>query len=211
MIFKIFKFCLEGIRKKISGNHFTRIPNIKQRKNISISVNQDLKEFKNLNSRKEVNNKKLYEQARTQWQIGDWASLTTLDQETISENPSRSKLALLVASGWMQCGDHELAKKYILLAKEWGANKIIITRILTAGVHNNLGHASMIINQENRAYKHYERSIILAMPASDAPKYASIRLGSKHQQRDLNFDQILNLRNLTLSKSNSFDRIREDQ
>lgn len=109
----------------------------------------------------------LLDNARTQWQFGDWDSLVKLERENLQHHPDRAKLALLAAAGHMQTGSTEVARQYIQLAQDWGGSKKLVSQILIAGVHNSLGRAAVINNQEQRAIGHFDASIATAMPQAD--------------------------------------------
>ena len=110
----------------------------------------------------------LLEQANTQWQIGDWHSLTKLQRDTLEHHPDRrAQLALLAAAGWLQMGKDAEAKPFIRLAQEWGASKQHIGQMLIAGVHNSLGRAEASIGRENNSLKHFRESIKTGIDQND--------------------------------------------
>jgi hypothetical protein len=108
----------------------------------------------------------LLECARIQWQFGDWDSLAKIDRDTLQHHPDRAKLALLAAAGRLQRGQDAEAKVYIRLAQDWGVSKKLISQILIAGVHNSIGRAAAIGNQQHRALHHFENAIRIGTPAS---------------------------------------------
>jgi hypothetical protein len=65
----------------------------------------------------------LLEKSRTQWQFGDWESLSGLGRETLQHHPDRAKLALLAATGHLQTDNPTQAKLFIRLAQDWGVSK----------------------------------------------------------------------------------------
>lgn len=118
-------------------------------------------------SRKDVAIKQLYtdnpesllDNARMQWQFGDWESLANLGGNKLQHHPDRAKLALLVATGWQQLNDQKKTHQYIKLARKWGCDKQLIARLLIAGVHNTLGCAAAACRQENRALNHFRSAV----------------------------------------------------
>jgi hypothetical protein len=88
----------------------------------------------------------LLERARTQWQFGDWKSLSALSDEQIRFHPGRSTLRLLRAIGLLQTSPHSDAKLQargeIVEAITSGVSRAQVARSLIAGVHNSLGLAS---------------------------------------------------------------------
>lgn len=109
----------------------------------------------------------LLERARTQWQFGDWQSLAQLNRDILQHHPDRAKLALLAAAGRLQTDKAADAKQFIRLAQDWGISKKLIIQILIAGVHNSLGRAAAIGNQEHRALQHFEKAIVIGHPEAD--------------------------------------------
>jgi hypothetical protein len=121
----------------------------------------------------------LLERARTQWQFGDWESLSNLDRDTLQHHPDRAKLALLAAAGRLQNSNVSEAKQFIRLAQDWGVSKKLVSQILIAGVHNNLGRAAAVAENQTRALKHFESAIIIGTPGSDTCLLAQARIGEQ--------------------------------
>lgn len=123
----------------------------------------------------------LLEKARTQWQFGDWQSLSRIEMDSLKHHPDRDKLALLAAAGHLQAGNPSQARSFIRFALEWGCSKKLVTRILAAGVHNSLGRASAVIGQRPRALKHFEGAILVGTPGSDARLIADARVDHQYK------------------------------
>lgn len=125
----------------------------------------------------------LLERARTQWQFGDWQSLVQINRDTLEHHPERAKLALLAAAGYLQTGRNDSeARQLIRLAQSWGASRKLINQILIAGVHNSLGRAAAISNQQQRASQHFENAITVGMPGSDTKLLTQARSGYQLSQ-----------------------------
>lgn len=112
--------------------------------------------------------KNLLERARTQWQFGDWQSLTQLSRDDLEHHPDRAKLALLAAAGLLQTGNDAEAKRFILLARDCGVGKRLISQILIASVHNTLGRTFIAKGEDKRALNHFEDAIRIVQPGSDS-------------------------------------------
>jgi hypothetical protein len=110
----------------------------------------------------------LLERTRTQWQFGDWQSLSQLSRESLQHHPDRAKLSLLAAAGRLQTGEYSEAKAYIRLAEDWGVSKKLIGQVLIAGVHNSIARAAAITNQQQRALEHFEDALKLVTPGADS-------------------------------------------
>ncbi len=127
----------------------------------------------------------LLERSRTQWQFGDWESLTRLERDTLQHHPDRAKLALLAAAGHLQQGNSQVARNFTRLAQDWGCSKKNIAQILVAGVHNSLGRAAVVIGQQGRALQHFERAIAIGTPGSAARLLTSARVSEQLAQLGL--------------------------
>ncbi|MCG8429716.1 MAG: hypothetical protein MJA29_00880 [Candidatus Omnitrophica bacterium] len=123
----------------------------------------------------------MLERARTQWQFGDWESLSGLERDTLQQHPDRAKLALLAAAGHAQQGSMTEAKQCIRLAKEWGCKSELISRMLIAGVHNSLGRAEAAAGRQAKAFKHFEGAIATGTPGSALR--LSVQARANHQLR----------------------------
>jgi FkbM family methyltransferase len=125
----------------------------------------------------------LLERARTQWQFGEWQSLAQLNRDTLQHHPDRAKLALLAAAGRLQTGQEAEARQLIRLAQDWGISKKLISQILIAGVHNSIGRAAAIGNQQHHALQHFESAIHIGTPGADAKLLTQAR--TAHQLHQL--------------------------
>jgi hypothetical protein len=121
--------------------------------------------------------KDLFERARTQWQFGDWESLSRIERESLYHHPQRASLALLAAAGHQQTGNTESTREFTRLAKEWGASRKMISQVLIAGVYNTLGKASALCGHQQRAIGHFEESFRIARDGGDVRLLTQARAG----------------------------------
>jgi hypothetical protein len=140
--------------------------------NNTVAVNESATEAKEESSHETARevvpyDENLLERSRTQWQFGDWESLTQLERDTLQHHPDRAKLALLAAAGHLQQGDSQEARQFTRLAQDWGCSKKLVSQILISGVHNSLGRAGAIGNQQQRALRHFETAITIGTAGSD--------------------------------------------
>lgn len=124
----------------------------------------------------------LLEKARTQWQFGDWQTLAGLDRDNLQHHPDRAKLALLAAAGQLQMGQEAEAKQYLRLAQDWGCSKKLISQILISGVHNSIGVAAAIGDQQHRATQHFNKAIAIGTPGSDTKLLSQARTAQQFKQ-----------------------------
>lgn len=127
----------------------------------------------------------LLERARTQWQFGDWPSLAAMTREKLEYHPDRAKLALLAAAGHQQQGDHASARRFALLAQDWGCSKRTMAQMLVAGVHNTLARAAVVSGQLPRALNHFHASISVGAPGSDIELVTQARVTNQSKRLKL--------------------------
>lgn len=121
-------------------------------------------------------NENLLEQARTQWQLGEWQSLARLDRNVIQHHPDRARLALLAAAGRLEIGHIAEAKSFLRFAQDWGVSKKLISQILAASLHGTLGRAQVIRGIENKACEHFEAALRITQADVDYPLSAESRV-----------------------------------
>ncbi|MBK1725049.1 FkbM family methyltransferase [Thiocystis violacea] len=109
----------------------------------------------------------MLERVKDQWQFGDWGSLGAVDADSLEHHPDRAKMALLVASAHLQQGEQQTARQFVRLARDWGCDKRLISRVLIAGVYNSLGRADLARGQDQRAIRRFEQAIARVLPHSD--------------------------------------------
>lgn len=131
----------------------------------------------------------LLERSRTQWQFGDWASLTQLARDTLQHHPDRAKLALLAAAGHLQQGNSTEARQFTRLAQDWGCSKKLVSQILISGVYNSLGRAAAVSGQAQRALQHFESAIAIGAAESERRLLARARNWSQLEQIGLNINR----------------------
>jgi hypothetical protein len=127
----------------------------------------------------------LLERSLTQWQFGDWDSLARISLEALRCHPDRAKLALLAAAAHFHDNNAPAVRQFVTSAREWGCSKKLVGQFLVAGVHNTLGRAATARGQEGRAMEHFETSIAIGTPTSDARLLAKARLRHQLEQFDL--------------------------
>lgn len=143
--------------------------------------------------------------ARTQWQFGDWLSLSSVEIESLHQHPDRAKLALLIASGYLQIGKTSQARLFLDLAIKWGIGKKLLSQILISGVHNNLARAAAIAGQDARAIKHFEKAILTGTPGTGKRLLIQARISEQLRQLGIN-ESGLNLAMHYANKGASIDQ-----
>lgn len=118
----------------------------------------------------------LLERSRTQWQFGDWESLTRINHDMLQHHPDRAKIALLAGAGHLQTSNVGAGLKWVRLAQEWGCSRQLVRRILVAGVYNSLGRAAAAAGEAPRAHKHFRDAVAIGMPESEVRLLATSRI-----------------------------------
>jgi cephalosporin hydroxylase len=129
----------------------------------------------------------LLEKSRTQWQFGDWESLSELSREQLQHHPDRAKLALFAAAGRLQIGANNDAHHFIRLARDWGCSPKLISQVLVAGVFNSLGRAATASDKQTKALQYFENAITLGSAGADTKLL--IRARVSEQLGQLGFKQ----------------------
>ena len=128
----------------------------------------------------------LLENARTQWQFGDWERLAALNLDRIQHHPQRAKLALLAAAGHFQCGGLNDAHRYVRLAQDWGCNPRLIAQVLASGTHQSLADAAKHLDQTDRAHQHTVASVKVCGVPGDHQLLARVRLALENLKAQRN-------------------------
>ena len=101
----------------------------------------------------------LLEKVKSLWQFGDWEKLSELSYSFIESQRYRALIALYVAAAHIQLDNLDRGQRFIFYAQAWGFSKRRLAEILISGVHNTLGRAASLVNQADRAQKHYKCSL----------------------------------------------------
>lgn len=123
-------------------------------------------------------NPQLLEQARLQWQFGDWSSLAELDENQIRHHRDAAQIACLVIGARLQLGHRrDEVQALIQLAQDKGVAKQTLARMLIAGAHNTLGRASAIAGRDaNKTLAHLHAALTVGMPQVEARLLARPRI-----------------------------------
>lgn len=81
----------------------------------------------------------LWGQARTQWMLGDWDSLASLELNQLEQVPQRAELAALSACARLQKGNKQGGRRHLAAASRWKCSPVFILRALVASSEANIG------------------------------------------------------------------------
>ncbi len=112
---------------------------------------------------------------KTAWYMGDWEMLANLDDRGLTHHPERHTVALLAASAQQQLGRHDDARRHVRLALDWGCPPRLVAQILVAGVHNTLGRAAALIQDDTKSQTHFHAAVFPGTNESDAFLLSQVR------------------------------------
>lgn len=157
-------------QRAVCKNHHAQIPNV-----ISKNIHaQDI----------EVTRPELVTLGRavTQWQFGDWVSLSKITFNDLENNEDRGKLSILVAVAWLQQGEVAKGKKYIMYSLKNGCHKDTILRLLASGVYQSLGTIDKILGQSDSALEKFKQAVEIASPNTAVDLIANARLNNQYNR-----------------------------
>lgn len=93
----------------------------------------------------------LWGRAKTQWLLGDWESLASLDLTHLEHDPQRAELAALSACAHLQKGDKQSARKSLAAASRWKCSPAFMVRALIASSEACMAHYHRISGREEKA------------------------------------------------------------
>jgi hypothetical protein len=107
------------------------------------------------------------EEARAQWQLGDWTALATLADQDIENCAERARLALLAAAGLAQLGQMQAARRWTQAALGWGCDRELVARVLVGGALNSLATAALVRGDSGSAETYFASAVETVTPHAD--------------------------------------------
>jgi FkbM family methyltransferase len=93
----------------------------------------------------------LWGRARTQWMLGDWDSLASLELGHLEQAPHRAELAALSACAQLQKGDKQSARKSLAAASRWNCAPAFMVRALVAGSEASMARYHEICGRDEKS------------------------------------------------------------
>ena len=93
----------------------------------------------------------LWGRARTQWMLGDWDSLASLELSHLEQAPHRAELAALSACAQLQKGDKQSARKSLAAASRWNCTPAFMVRALVAGSEASMARYHEICGRDEKS------------------------------------------------------------
>lgn len=103
----------------------------------------------------------LLDDARLQWQLGDWKALASMSLDTVTHHPQRATIAMLCGAAHQQLDNLDQARELMNKARQWGASKAQVVQVLAAGVHNVLGRVAALNGLDDQSLGHFRSAIAL--------------------------------------------------
>lgn len=107
-------------------------------------------------------------QAKSKWMFGQWQELAGISIQDYVQHPEREKIALLIAAAHQQLDQLEESKKLILLARTWGCDNSLISKVLISGINNSLGKVKALNNDNESAKAYFDNAVTLLLGKSEA-------------------------------------------
>ncbi|MGM8227449.1 class I SAM-dependent methyltransferase [Cellvibrio sp. ARAG 10.3] len=114
---------------------------------------------------------------RFYWQLGEWAAIEALSEQSIETMGARAECALYIAAACFQLGQLEKGRMFRTLASQWGATNQDIGRVLISGVYNNLATVSVLAEGQvsSTAMQHFVTSAEIALPSMAVTSVVKVR------------------------------------
>lgn len=128
----------------------------------------------------------LLDNAKTQWQLGEWEALASIDLKTIEAHPERVSLAMLCGAAHQQLNQLNKSKELMNLARNWGASKSQVVQVMAAGIHNVLGGVTALNNLDERTLKHYQQALVFSGNANVPHRLVQARISVELKDRMAN-------------------------
>lgn len=93
----------------------------------------------------------LWAKVHTQWMLGDWNSIASLDLRLIEHDPRRAELATLAACACWQSGDKQAARKLLAAASRWHCAPAFMVRALVASSEACLARYHQAAGRDEKA------------------------------------------------------------
>ncbi len=93
----------------------------------------------------------LWGRARTQWMLGDWDSLASLELSHLEQAPHRAELAALAACAQLQKGDKQSARKSLAAVSRWNCTPAFMVRVLVAGSEASMARYHEICGRDEKS------------------------------------------------------------
>lgn len=129
--------------------------------------------------------KQLMTSAMLQWQVGEWQKLSQIAYDDLHTDNERTRIALMVATAWLQLGERSKAKEALIWAQEFGATKEQIAEQMISSVYNTLGRARTINKDAEKAYEHFKDALMYGAAETEQSLALQLRVNEQCSQLGL--------------------------
>jgi len=126
----------------------------------------------------------LFKQIRLQCgrDLQDEGILVQINRKTLQRHSDRAKLALLVDAGQLQTNTTTVARGFIRLTQDSGCSEKLVSQIIIAGVHNSLGRAFEVTDQQSPTFKNLESTTAVGAPGRDGQLFVQTQVNQQFAQ-----------------------------
>lgn len=110
-----------------------------------------------------------------QFQVGEWTKLANINLDNFSKLSEKQQATIYKVIGLIQIGNFEDARFELDLLLQSDISKSFILSQMLSSVYNNLGKARAVLNEDEKAYKHFSSSISIGFPKADQQLATALR------------------------------------
>lgn len=92
------------------------------------------------------------------WKVGDWNSLVSIDLEAMTCHPERATLAMMIAGAYIELGNLSATSRFACLARQWGCDRLLMSKILLAGISKTFGRLELILGQDEKGISRFNQA-----------------------------------------------------
>ena len=118
----------------------------------------------------------LLRDAQDAWRRADCDALAALGKRSLARSPDRAELAVMIAAGLAQQGEHTGARKMAIKAKDWGCPPRQMAEVLISAALETAGRATCLLADTDAARPLFAEAVAVFSPDGDLPDTATNRL-----------------------------------
>ena len=124
---------------------------------------------------------------RTQWLVGDWHGLATIENtQRLEDHPNRSEIALYLVAAQMQLGNQAAAQATFKSLQHWGVEQEKLAEMLLSSVATTLSKASALLGDADKMQKWTYQALCFDAAEKELNKILILRLYNQLKDMHLN-------------------------
>lgn len=112
---------------------------------------------------------------KTQFEQGSWANLVSFEVNDINESLDKASIALYIAAAHFQLGNIALGRKFFVFAKEWKCDVKLLSKVLYAGIYNNIGIQKLLLKDMENIEQYFSKGAMVSKYEVN-PELSHVRL-----------------------------------